>query len=145
MTQTSCEGCELLPSGIKVLGAGRSCDTHVRGVSGEQVNATYMPKSAITISDDGSFVRKRMFSGLSTGNLSDPKISQRGMKKGGEPRTCDPDGRCRGRAGTYTPDNTELGEKVAIVSFQSRMQDGRGRKSTEARRRHLALRKGRAG
>jgi hypothetical protein len=84
ITQTSCEGCELLPDGIKVLGAGRSCDAHVRGVSSEQVNATYMPKSAITISDDGSFVRKRMFSGLSTG---DPKISQRGMKKGGEPRT----------------------------------------------------------
>jgi hypothetical protein len=87
ISQTSCEGCELLPSGIKVLGAGRSCDTRVRGVSGEQVNATYMPKSAITIADDGSFVRKKMFSGLSTGHLSDPKISQRGMKKRGEPRT----------------------------------------------------------
>jgi len=87
ITQTSCEGRELLPSGIKVLGTGRSCDTHVRGVSGEQVNATYVPKSAITISDDGSFVWERMFSGLSTGYLSDPKISQRGMKKGGEPRT----------------------------------------------------------
>jgi len=82
ITQTSCEGRELLPSSIKVLGAGRSCDAHVRGVSGEQVNETYMPKSTITISDDGSFVRKRMFSGLSTGRLSDPKTSQRGMKKG---------------------------------------------------------------
>jgi len=65
-SQTSSEGCKLLPSGIEVLGADRSCDTHVRGVSGDQVNATYMPKSAITISDDGSFVRNRMFSGLRT-------------------------------------------------------------------------------
>jgi hypothetical protein len=41
----------------------------------------YMPKSAITISEDGSFVWKRMFSGLSPGHLSGSKISQRGVKK----------------------------------------------------------------
>ncbi len=76
----------LLSSGFKVLGAGRLWDMHVRGMSRKQVNATYMPKSAITISDDGSFVWKRMFSGLSPGHLSGPKISQRGMKKGGESR-----------------------------------------------------------
>src|SRR6266851_6369204 len=60
-----------------VLGTGRSCDTHMRGVSSEQVNATYMPKSVTTISDDRSFGQKRMCSGLSPGHLSGPKISQR--------------------------------------------------------------------
>ena len=83
----ACEGRELLPSRFEVLGTGRLWDTHVRGVSCEQVNATYMPKSAIIISDNGSFVWKRTFSSLSPGHLSGPKISQRGMKKGGEPRT----------------------------------------------------------
>jgi hypothetical protein len=35
-----------------------------------------MPKSAITISDDGSLVRKRMFSGLFTSHGLDPKIGK---------------------------------------------------------------------
>ena len=34
-----------------------------------------MPKSVITISDNGSLVRKRMFSGLFTRYVLDPKIS----------------------------------------------------------------------
>jgi hypothetical protein len=48
---------------------------HVRHVSGEKFQATYMPKSAITISDDGSLVRKRMFSGLFTSHELDPEIT----------------------------------------------------------------------
>ena len=63
ISQTACEGRELLPGGFEVLGTGRSRDTHVRGVSSEPVNATYMPKSATTISDPG--------------HLSGPKVSQR--------------------------------------------------------------------
>jgi len=35
-------------------------------VSGKKTQATHMPKLAITISDDGSLVRERMFSGLFT-------------------------------------------------------------------------------
>ena len=38
----------------------------MRRVSGKKTQATHMPKSAITISDDGSLVRKRMLSGLFT-------------------------------------------------------------------------------
>ena len=46
-----------------------------------------MPKLAITISDNGSLVRKRMFSGLFTRHALDPKISVkigkgRGMIRG---------------------------------------------------------------
>jgi hypothetical protein len=134
------------PSGIEVLGADRSCDTHVRGVSGDQVNATYMPKSAITISDDGSFVRNRTFSGLSTGHSSNPKTPQKEMKKEGEPTYLRTRWTMSWSCRYFMLDNIELGgEKVAIVSFQSRMRDGRGRKRTEARRRHLAPRNVRAG
>jgi len=43
----------------------------MRRASGEQTQATRMPKSAITISDDGSLVRKRMFSGLFTSHALD--------------------------------------------------------------------------
>jgi len=42
---------------------------------GEKSQATHMPKLAITISDDGSLVRKRIFSGLITCHTLDPKIS----------------------------------------------------------------------
>jgi hypothetical protein len=108
-SQTSSEGCKLLPSGIEVLGADRSCDTHVRGVSGDQVNATYMPKSAITISDDGSFVRNRMFSGLSTGHSSDPKIPQREMKNEGEPSYLRTRWTMSWSCRYFMPDNIELG------------------------------------
>jgi len=59
----------------------------MRRVSCEKIQATYMPKSAITISDNGSLVRKRMFSGLFTSHALDPKISAkigkgRGMIRG---------------------------------------------------------------
>jgi hypothetical protein len=46
----------------------------MRHVSGKNIQATHMPKSAITISDDGSLVRKRMFSGLFTSHALNPKI-----------------------------------------------------------------------
>jgi len=41
-----------------VLGNVRSNDTHRRHVSGEKVQGTYTPKSAITTSEDGSLVAK---------------------------------------------------------------------------------------
>ena len=47
----------------------------MRRVSSEKTQATHVPKSAITISDDGSLVRKRMFSGLFTSHALDPNIS----------------------------------------------------------------------
>jgi len=40
--------------------------TRMRRVFSEKAQATHMPKSAITISDDRSLVRERMFSGLFT-------------------------------------------------------------------------------
>jgi len=58
------------------------CNTYERHISGKQVNIAYMPKSAMTISDNGSFVQKRMFSSLSTGHLSDPNISEGDEKRG---------------------------------------------------------------
>ena len=48
--------------------------TRMRRVSGEKTQVTHMPKSVITISDDGSLVRKRMFSGLFTSHALDPNI-----------------------------------------------------------------------
>ena len=65
ISQTACDRRELLFRGLKVLGAARSNDLRVRHFSREHVKATHMPKSAMTMSDDGSLVRKRMFSGLS--------------------------------------------------------------------------------
>jgi len=56
----------------------------MRRVSGKKTQATHMPKSAITISDDGSLVRERMFSSLFTSHALDPNISPkmgRGMKR----------------------------------------------------------------
>jgi len=46
----------------------------MRRVSGKKTQATHMPKLAITISDDGSLVRERMFSGLFTSHALDPNI-----------------------------------------------------------------------
>jgi len=48
--------------------------TCIRRVSGKKTQVTHMPKSVITISDDGSLVRKRMFSGLFTSHALDQKI-----------------------------------------------------------------------
>ena len=47
----------------------------MRRVSGKKTRGTHIPKSAITISDDGSLVRERMFSGLFTSHALDPNIS----------------------------------------------------------------------
>jgi len=41
-----------------------------------KVQGSYTPKAAIAISDDGSLVRRRMFSGLSASHTLDPKILQ---------------------------------------------------------------------
>ena len=49
--------------------------TRMTRVSGKKTQATHMPKSAITISDDGSLVRERMSSGLFTSHALDPNIS----------------------------------------------------------------------
>ena len=64
------------------LGPARSNDMHTRHVSGEKVQGTYMPKSAITISDNGPLIRKRMFPGLFTSHVAGPEISPGGL--GGE-------------------------------------------------------------
>jgi hypothetical protein len=48
-----------------VLGAAKSNDLHLRHFSREHMG-THMPKSAMTMSNDGSFVRKKMFSCLSS-------------------------------------------------------------------------------
>ena len=117
-----------------VLGAGRSCDTHVRGISSEQVNATYMPKSVTTISGDRSFGQKRMCSGLSPGHLSGPKISQRDVLE--IPMDF---------VQVHARYNRTGGRKIAQRWFQSRVRDGRQRERTEARRRHLGPRNRRAG
>jgi hypothetical protein len=45
--------------------------TCVRPFSREHVNETYMPMSAMMISDDGSLVRKRMFSARSSPYIQD--------------------------------------------------------------------------
>jgi len=42
-----------------------------------------MPKSTITISEDGSLVLKRIFSGLFTSHVLDPKISPKSCKVNG--------------------------------------------------------------
>ena len=60
-----------------MLGTARSNDTHKRHISNEKVQAMHMPKSTITISDDGAFVRKRMFSKLFTAHGLDSKSSPR--------------------------------------------------------------------
>ena len=56
----------------------------MRRVSGKKTQATHMPKSVITIYDDGSLVRERKFSGLFTSHALDPNILPkmgRGMKR----------------------------------------------------------------
>jgi len=50
----------------------------MRRVSDKKTQATHMPKSAITISDDGSLVQKRMFSGLFTSHELDLAEDRRG-------------------------------------------------------------------
>jgi len=55
----------------------------MRCVSGKKTQATHMPKSAITISGDGSLVRERMFSGLSTSHALNPNISPN-IRKGND-------------------------------------------------------------
>ena len=50
------------------------CMTHIRRISSKKTQVTHMPKSTITISDDRSLVWKRMFSGLFTSHMLDPKI-----------------------------------------------------------------------
>ena len=50
----------------------------MRHASSEQTQATHMPKSAITISDDGSLVWKRMSSGLFTSHTLDLAEVQQG-------------------------------------------------------------------
>src|SRR5712692_8538472 len=64
ITETPSEGCQRRPRGLEVFG------TVYMGswdLSREWANQgrTYMPKSAITISDEWSLVRNKMFSGLS--------------------------------------------------------------------------------
>ena len=54
----------------------------MRHVPSEKIQGTYMPKSAITISDVGSLVRKRIFSGLFTSHGLDPKIGKVKDKRG---------------------------------------------------------------
>ena len=54
-----------------MLGTARSNHTHMRHVSREKDQGTYTPKSVVTISVDGSLVRKRMFSGLFTSHALD--------------------------------------------------------------------------
>ena len=43
----------------------------MRRVPGEKTQATHMPKSAITISDDKASVQRRRFSGLFTSHALD--------------------------------------------------------------------------
>jgi len=43
----------------------------MRRVPGKRTQATHMPKSAITISDDKSLVQRRRFSGLFTSHTLD--------------------------------------------------------------------------
>jgi len=50
----------------------------MRRVSSKKTQATHMSKSVITISDDGSLVRKRMFSGLFTSHKLDLAEDRRG-------------------------------------------------------------------
>ena len=49
---------------------------HMRHVPGEKQQGTHIPKSAITISDDGYLIRNRMFSGLFTSRGLDRKIGK---------------------------------------------------------------------
>jgi hypothetical protein len=46
----------------------------MRHVSGEKNQATHMPKSLTTISEDGSLVQERMFSGLFISHALDLEI-----------------------------------------------------------------------
>ena len=59
---------------INVFGTEKR-GTRMRDVSSEKIQVTHMPKSAITMSNHGSLVRKIMFSGLFTSHALDRKIS----------------------------------------------------------------------
>ena len=63
VAKTSSEGRELFFRGMQVLGTWRAC-VSVLITQNSRITTTYMPKSAMTISDDGSLVRYKMFSGL---------------------------------------------------------------------------------
>src|SRR5487761_276561 len=76
ITQTACDGRELLLRRIEVFSAATWHDMRVRQFSRDHVRGTHMPKSAMTMSDDASLVRKRMFSGLSKCHTLHPKVSQ---------------------------------------------------------------------
>ena len=76
IAQTACNGRELLLRGIEVLGTERWHDMLVRQFSRDHVRGTHMPKSAMTMSDDASLVRKRTFSGLSKRHTLHPGASQ---------------------------------------------------------------------
>ena len=61
VAEASSKGHELLFRGMQVLGTARcACKIPFRRTS----STTHMPKSAMTMSDDGSLVRYKMFSGL---------------------------------------------------------------------------------
>jgi len=96
----SCDGREWFPKAIEVLGTARPNDAHT---SNEKVKARQMPRSAKTISDDGSLGRETMLSSLFTSHVVGPKILTKIGKvsdNGEGQRIRDPSGRCRGRAGT---------------------------------------------
>jgi len=103
VSRTSCDGREWLPKAIEVLGTARPNDAHTRYISNEKVKARHMPRSAKTISEDGSLGRETMLSSLFTSHVVGPKILTKIRKvddNGEGQRTRDPSGRCRGRAGT---------------------------------------------
>ena len=66
ISKTPSEGRKRLPRRFKVFGTAyiRVCETCLQACQPKKVG-THMPKSAMTISDEGSLVRNNMFSGLS--------------------------------------------------------------------------------
>ena len=103
VSRTSCDGREWFPKAIEVLDTARPNDMHTRYISNEEAKARHMPRSAKTISDNGSLGRETMLSSLFTGHVVGPKILTkigRVNDKGEGQRTRDPSGRCRGRGST---------------------------------------------
>ena len=100
VSRTSCDGREWFPKAIEVLGTARPNDAHT---SNEKVKARQMPRSAKTISDDGSLGRETMLSSLFTSHVVGPKILMKigKVSDNGEGQCIrDPSGRWRGHAGT---------------------------------------------
>ena len=62
VTETSGHRMQLLLGGVEMLSTESSGD--MSGVPNTEEPETNIPKSAITMSDSGSFVRYNMFSGL---------------------------------------------------------------------------------